>query len=200
MDHSTDCYKEWLFRILTLIQYRQLLTYTNRSKRYTLLTSLDTQSTTMPTKPTSPAQLHGAALIASTYHIIITVLPPSSSSHYHTHTYAIDDPAEDLRTRQHRSFRAATNDWKHKHFTWDSTDSDRGLNVSLRRICELERERDEEDKTARDIRNLAQQKGARVPDKQEALAMAWLGRQGRMVVSKSPFLSSPGGDVCLSRC
>jgi hypothetical protein len=135
--------------------------------------------------PTSPAQLHGAALIASTYHIIITVLPPSSSSHYHTHIYAVGDPAEDLRTRQHRSFLTATNDWKHKHFTWDSTDPDRGLNLSLRRKCESEWERDEQDKEmVRDIRNLALQKGARVPDNREALAMAWLARQGRTVVSK----------------
>ncbi|KAI4630354.1 hypothetical protein J4E80_001289 [Alternaria sp. BMP 0032] len=138
--------------------------------------------------PTSPAQLHGAALIAPTYHITIKVLPPSSSSHYLTHIRAVDNPAEIARTREHRSFRTAANDWKHEHFTWNSSDMDRGLNIRPRIKCELEWERDKEDEeTARDIRNLAEQKGERVPDKREALAMAWLARAGQMAVGRAIY-------------
>jgi len=135
--------------------------------------------------PTSPAQLHGAALIAPTYYITVKVLPPSSSSHYLTHIRAVDNPAEIARTREHRSFRTAANDWKHEHFTWNSSDMDRGMNIRPRIKCEPEWERDKEDEeTARDIRNLAEQKDERVPDKREALAMAWLARAGKMAVGE----------------
>ncbi|KAI4694391.1 hypothetical protein J4E81_006608 [Alternaria sp. BMP 2799] len=138
--------------------------------------------------PTSPAQLHGAALIAPTYHITIKVLPSSSSSHYLTHIRAVDNPAEIARTREHRSFRTAAHDWKHEHFTWNSSNMDRGLNIRPRIKCELEWERDKEDEeTARDIRNLAEQKGERVPDKREALAMAWLARAGKMAVGRAIY-------------
>jgi len=62
---------------------------------------------------------------------------------------------------------------------------DRGLNIRPRIKCELEWERDKEDEeTARDIRNLAEQKGERVPDKREALAMAWLARAGKRAVGE----------------
>ncbi|KAH6875987.1 hypothetical protein BKA58DRAFT_132692 [Alternaria rosae] len=134
---------------------------------------------------TSPARLHGAALIASTYQINVKFLPPSCSSHYHTHICAVDNPAEVVRTREHRSSRTAANDWRHQHFTWDSSDPDRGYNVSIRVKGELEWERNNEDEeTARNIRSLAEQKGERVPDKREALVMAWLAREGKMAIGE----------------
>lgn len=59
------------------------------------------------------------------------------------------------------------------------------MNISLRVKDELEWERDKEDEeTARDIRNLTEQKGERVPDKREALAMACLAREGKMAVGE----------------
>jgi len=69
------------------------------------------------------------------------------------------------------------------------------MNIRPRVKSELEWERDKEDEeTARDIRNLAEEKGERVPDKREALAMAWLARAGKMAVGE--FGSCPSLAVC----
>jgi hypothetical protein len=129
-------------------------------------------------------QLHGAALIASTYHITIKVLPPSpSSSRYYTHIHAIHSATEVLPTRVRRSFSTATNDWTHKHLTWNSTNGSGGISLrpNIRSVLEWERDREYKE-TAREIRNLALQKGERVPGRREALGMAWLARRAKMAV------------------
>jgi hypothetical protein len=131
-------------------------------------------------------QLHGAALIASTYRITIKVLPPSpSAGRYYTHIHAIQNDTEVLPARVRRSLGTATNDWTYKHLTWDSTNGSSGISLrpNIRSVSELERDREYEE-MAREIQNLVQQKGERVPGQREALAMAWLARTAKMVVSK----------------
>jgi hypothetical protein len=130
--------------------------------------------------------LYGAALIASTYHITIKVLPPSpSSDRYYTHIHAIHNDTESLPTCVRRSFGTATNDWTHKHLTWNSTNGSGGISLrpNIRSVAEWERDRGYEG-AAREIRNLARQKGERLPGRREALGMAWLAKSAKMAVGK----------------
>jgi hypothetical protein len=141
--------------------------------------------------PTSLAKLHGAALIAPTYHIVVKVTDPSSYSFYFTHIRAIDNATEVPLARVHRSISTAINDWKYENLQWNSTDPNRGLCVRFRMKCEEEREREWEDKEkARDIQDLAKQNGERMPDKREALAMACMIKVARRAVGKSIFYQS----------
>lgn len=82
--------------------------------------------------PTSIAKLHGAALIAPTYHIVVKVTDPSSYSFYFTHIRAIDNATEVPLARVHRSISTAINDWKYENLQWNSTDPNRGLCVRFR--------------------------------------------------------------------
>jgi hypothetical protein len=131
--------------------------------------------------PSTPASLKGAALIAPAYHIVIKVLD-STSNKYFTNVNAISNPHSPPAPRAHRGAGTAVNDWVHEHLTCNS-DPNRGMKLRPRLKCELEQEMEcEDDEVAREIRNLAEQKGERVLDKREALAMASLCRHARGVV------------------
>lgn len=63
------------------------------------------------------------------------------------------------------------------------------MNLGLRLPSEYEAINEAElDLNVREIQNLAEQKGERVPDKREARAMARLARSGRTVVRESSLL------------
>jgi hypothetical protein len=83
----------------------------------------------------------------------------------------------------------------HEHFAWNSEPySSRGLNFGPRLKSEYEIINVEElDVAAREIRNFAEHKAERVPDKKEARAMARLAKFGRSVVRKS--LDLPATDI-----
>ncbi|KAL1797775.1 hypothetical protein ACET3X_004381 [Alternaria dauci] len=95
--------------------------------------------------PTSPAKLHGAALIAPTYHITVKGEDSAPSGLFSTQIHAIDNATEVPPARAHRSFSTALNDWKYENLEWNS-DPNRGLNLRPRMKCEGEREEDREDK------------------------------------------------------
>jgi hypothetical protein len=103
---------------------------TQTQKPYLFYTSY-TKDTNVPL-PTSIAKLHGAALIAPTYHIVVKVTDPSSYSFYFTHICAIDNATEVPLARVHRSISTAINDWRYENLQWNSTNPNRGLCVRFR--------------------------------------------------------------------
>lgn len=121
--------------------------------------------------PSSPAEIDGAALIAPTYNFSLKVLDENSVL---AHVRAVDSAGAPIAPRQHRWTGTAVSDFMHEHLTWNS-DPNRGLNLRPRLKSEYEAINQAEWETvARDIRNLAEQKGERVPSKKEARAMARL--------------------------
>lgn len=129
----------------------------------------------------------GAALIASIYNISIKVLDDGT---LYANISAIAEAGSGLAQRTHRSFGTAYSDFVHGYFTWNpSSNCTAGLNLGLRLPSEYEAINEAElDLNVREIQNLAEQKGERVPDKREARAMARLARSGRTVVRESSLL------------
>jgi hypothetical protein len=126
----------------------------------------------------------GAALIAPTYHISVKVLEDNT---VFAIICAVDATESTLSARTHRSFGTATSDFMHEHFAWNSEPySTRGLNFGPRLKSEYEIINDEElDVAAREIRNLAEQKGERVRTRRKR--ERWLGSlnsEGALSVSR----------------
>jgi hypothetical protein len=129
----------------------------------------------------SPADIDGAALIAPAYSITIKILDDASLL---THIRAVGATQGSVAARQHRSTGTAVTDFMHEHFTWNR-DPDPGLELRPRLKSEYEAINEAEWETvARDIRNLAEQNGERVPDKREARAMARLLMPAKSAVCK----------------
>jgi hypothetical protein len=121
---------------------------------------------------------------------LIKVLDANDNK-YSTNIRAVDDPNEAPAPRQHRRARTAFNDWKHEHLDWNHewVQNGRGLHIRPRIKNEFEIEMGwEDDEVMRDIRNLVEQKGERVPDKKEARAMAALCRSARRIIVGEFFL------------
>jgi hypothetical protein len=125
-----------------------------------------------------------AALIAPTYHTTIKVLDDDT---LFANIRAIHDDQVSLAIRPHRPAGTAVSDFMHEHFTWDlEPNPDLNLLPRLRSefkiINDMGRDKIERDEIAQEIRYFAQQKGNRVPDKEEVCAMAWLVNSAKGVV------------------
>jgi hypothetical protein len=133
--------------------------------------------------PFTPADLLGAALIAPVYQTAIQILYKSNNE-YSTNISAIDNSTSPTAPREPRDYHTAINDWLHGHLTWNS-DPNRGMKIRPKlRTADEEAHHKTDDAVAQEIRNLAEQKGERVPDKREARAMTYMARLALGLISK----------------
>ncbi|KAH3999820.1 hypothetical protein HBI25_123340 [Parastagonospora nodorum] len=116
-----------------------------------------------------PREVAGAALIAPSYHITVKALDDKS---YFSNVRAVEQAMPDLLAHQHRLPHTVFSDYIYR--------------VRLLKLSEAAAENEDETiNAARDIRNLARQRGERVPSDKEARAMACLSFYGKGIAARA---------------